>query len=62
METKVKSTKAYLGDSVFADWSRGEIVLTVEHNGEVLNRIYLASEVWKALSQYVLAMKRNVKF
>jgi hypothetical protein len=37
--------KVYLGDGVYAEFDRGEIVLTTENGIEVTNRIVLEPEV-----------------
>ena len=46
-------TKEYLGDSVYADWDEGMLVLTTENGEGASNRIFLDPDVLRALWEYV---------
>lgn len=53
--------KQYLGDSVYAEFDGNGIILTTE-NGYPLdpsNKIYLEPEVFRALNEYVIGLKRK---
>jgi len=49
------NTKQYLGDSVYADFEHGSIVLTTENGlpSDPSNTIIINDEVWIHLEQYV---------
>ena len=47
-----RMTKAYLGDSVYADTENGMVKLTTENGYEPSNTIYLEPEVLSALVNY----------
>lgn len=52
-------TKAYLGDSVYADYNQyGQLVLTTENGLGASNTIYLEPEVYRALTEYVDRQKQ----
>jgi hypothetical protein len=46
--------KSYLGDGVYAEIERGEIVLTTEDGINTTNRIVLEPEVLAALLRYLV--------
>jgi hypothetical protein len=45
--------KVYLGDGVYAEFDRGEIVLTTENGIDVTNRIVLEPEVLAMFSMWI---------
>ena len=52
------NTKQYLGDSVYADFADGSIVLTTENGlpSDPSNTIIINDEVWIHLVQYVVQL------
>ena len=49
----------YLGDGVYADIIDGMIALTTTNGLHETNTIYLESEVWNNLLEYVKTKKEN---
>jgi len=49
--------KVYLGDSVYAEWENGMLLLTTNngHPDDPRNKIYLEPEVIRALNKYLAA-------
>lgn len=47
--------KVYLGDAVYAEWQRGDLVLTTEDGIRATNTIFLDLEVLAALVTYLAA-------
>lgn len=47
------SRKAYLGDSVYADFDEHSIVLTTENGVEATNTIYLEPQVVENLTDFI---------
>lgn len=57
---KKSTTKAYLGDAVYADYEFGQIILTTEDGApETTNRIVLESEVYAALEKFVTDVRKQ---
>jgi len=54
--------KVYLGDSVYVDNINGMLCLTTENGfpDDPRNKIYLEPEVFEALIEYVVAMRREM--
>lgn len=51
--------KAYLGDGVYVDFDRGQIVLTTEDGISTTNTIYLEPEVYERLVEVVDDFKKR---
>ena len=56
-----KSTKVYLGDSVYADHDGYHLILTTENGypDDPRNRIALEPEVWQAAQTYMNNLPRR---
>jgi len=57
----MKSVKAYLGDSVYADFDGYAVVLTTENGLGPSNTIVLEPEVIAALDRYVKQLREAIE-
>lgn len=54
--------KVYLGDSVYCEYEFGGLRLTTENGiGSPSNTIFLESEVWSALKEYVENLQKETE-
>lgn len=53
--------KRYVGDGVYADFDGFSIVLTTEDGIRATNRIVLEPEVWTALKDYAVWLRKAAR-
>jgi hypothetical protein len=53
MDAAPVASKTYVGDGVYADWNRGELILTTEDGIRVTNVIVLEPTVLQSLIDYL---------
>lgn len=53
------SRKSYLGDGCYVEWDGYALVLTTEDGIRATNTVYLESEVYQALVDYVERLKEK---
>ena len=49
----MSADKRYLGDGLYADWDGQRLIVTAENGIEATDTIYLETETWAALVDYI---------